>query len=51
MYKLKTVTVGTGPDRGDGFAAFVTHIVGNTLTLSEATTRVLVGNTVTYTRD
>ena len=43
------VTVGTGLDRGDGFAAFVTQVSGNTLTLSEATTRVLVGNTVTYT--
>ena len=42
------VEVGAGLDRGDGTATFVTNVAGNDLTLSEATTRILVGNTVNY---
>ena len=42
------VEIGAGLDRGDGTASFVTNVVGNDLTISEATTRILVGNTVNY---
>jgi len=42
------VDVGAAVDRGDGTAAFVTNVVGNDLTISSATTRTLVGNTVLY---
>ena len=42
------VEIGSAVDRGDGTAAFVTNVVGNDLTISSATTRTLVGNTVLY---
>ena len=42
------VEVGAAVDRGDGTAAFVTNVVGNDLTISSATTRKLIGNTVLY---
>ena len=42
------VIVGAAIDRGDGTAAFVTNVTGNDLTLSTATSRILVGNRVQY---
>jgi len=42
------VEIGSAVDRGDGTAAFVTNVVGNDLTISSATTRTLIGNTVLY---
>jgi hypothetical protein len=42
------VEIGSALDRGDGSAAFVTNVVGNDLTISSATTQVLVGNRVLY---
>jgi len=43
------VEIGSAVDRGDATAAFVTQVVGNTLTIDTATTRELIGNNVTYT--
>ena len=43
-----SVQIGSGLDRGDGVASFVTNVAGNDLTLSEATTRILIGNNVDY---
>ena len=42
------VVPGLGLNRGDGYATFVTSIVGNTVTLSDALTADYVGNTVVY---
>jgi len=42
------VEIGSAVDRGDGTAAFVTNVTGNDLTISSATTRTLIGNTVLY---
>ena len=42
------VEIGSAVDRGDGTATFVTNVVGNDLTISSATSRTLIGNTVLY---
>ena len=42
------IVPGLGLNRGDGFATFVTNIVGNDVTLSDALTADFVGNTVLY---
>tara|TARA_B100001057_G_scaffold372893_1_gene377278 strand:+ start:41676 stop:48338 length:6663 start_codon:yes stop_codon:yes gene_type:complete len=49
VQNVSGIVNGLGLNRGDGYATFVTNVVGNTVTLSDALTADFVGNTVQYT--